>query len=184
MATSTDLPYQPYQRGKDLVRKWAIPGMTGFEHRIGGLEKQALTGDVSYDPDNHQEMINTRRDKVANVANRLPSAELNSGNTNAKLGLITWGSTAGVAELATKQLIQKGYSIAHLHITHIHPMLHGTKELLDGFEKILVPEMNDGQMIHLINGLTDTTCIRMNKAMGIPFTATEIVEKSIKILEE
>ena len=142
--------YLPYIRDEKLVRSWAIPGMNRFEHRVGGLEKQLDTGNVSYDAENHQKMVDIRAQKVKNIQNIIPLQELDNGDTDAKVLVLAWGSTYGSVKVAVKRLIDRGYKVAHLHLDYIHPFPSNLEGLLSRFSKIIVPEMNSGQLATII----------------------------------
>ncbi len=169
--------YLPYIRDENLVRSWAMPGTSDFQHRIGGLEKEIDTGNVSYDTENHQKMVDIRAKKVRNVQNMIPLQELDRGNTDAKVLLLTWGSTYGSVKVATNQLIEQGYKVAHLHIEYINPFPKNLGELLDCFDKIVVPEMNSGQLAAIIKNQFPRELILFSKIKGVPFNIDEIVAK-------
>lgn len=173
--------FLPYKRDERGVRKWVIPGTKGFEHRVGGLEKQDLTGDVSYNPENHHLMIKNRAEKIKKVADSIPTANLNSGSIDDDLLIVSWGSTYGSVTAAINLLKQNDISIAHLHLDYLHPMQNGTKEIIKSFEKILIPELNNGQLIKIIRDEFLVDAIGFNKVKGIPFTSNEIFEK---VMEE
>ena len=176
--------YLPYKRDEKLIRSWAIPGDKGMEHRLGGLEKELETGNVSYDPDNHEQMVRTRAERVQRIANDFPEIGLEVGEENGDLLILGWGSTHGAIQTATEALIAEGHTVAHCHIKHINPLPRNLKELLDGFDTILVPEMNDGQLVHLIQAKLLKECVRMDKIKGIPFTSSEIVNKAKELLNK
>jgi 2-oxoglutarate ferredoxin oxidoreductase subunit alpha len=167
---------KPYQRDEKGVRAWAIPGSPGLEHRIGGLEKQDVTGNVSYDPDNHQHMVNTRQEKVDRIADYIPLQKLDSGPEKGKLLIVGWGSTYGAIKSACAELQKEGHSIAHAHIRYIRPFPKNLGDILRSYEKVIVPEINNGQLIRIIRDLYFVDAIPYNKIMGIPITKTELVE--------
>jgi 2-oxoglutarate/2-oxoacid ferredoxin oxidoreductase subunit alpha len=167
---------KPYQRDEKLVRDWAIPGTPGLEHRIGGLEKQDITGNVSYDPDNHQHMVKTRQDKVDRIADYIPLQKLDSGPEKGKLLIVGWGSTYGAIKSACAELQKGGHSIAHAHIRYIRPFPKNLGDILRSYEKVIVPEINNGQLIRIIRDLYFVDAIPYNKVMGIPITKTELVD--------
>ena len=140
----------PYKRDEKLVRPWAIPGTPGLEHRIGGIEKQDITGNVSYDPDNHQHMVKTRQAKVDMIANYIPDQKLDSGPDKGKVLVLGWGSTYGAIKSAVAELQSQGKSVAHAHIRYVRPFPKNLGEILKNYETILIPEINNGQLIKII----------------------------------
>lgn len=177
-----DEKYLPYDRDEKLVRKWAIPGMDGLIHRIGGLEKEEKTGNVSYDPVNHENMVKIRAQRVEIIADSIPVQELDSGSPGGELLVIGWGSTYGVIKAAVKQALAKGHGVAHAHLRYLNPFPKNLFELMSSFDKILIPEMNSGQLKHLLQGRYLIPIEGMNKIRGIPFTSKEIEEKIDTIL--
>lgn len=176
--------YLPYKRDDRLVRKWAVPGMPGMEHRIGGLEKDFLTGDVSYDSDNHEKMVKTRAAKIDKIADFIPEQKVEAGEKTGKVLVLSWGSTYGAVKNAVNELLQNGESVAFVHLRYLNPLPKNLKSLLTGFETVLIPEMNDGQLVRLIQGKLNVTCKSLNKIKGIPFTAAEIKERVLYELKE
>ena len=126
------------------------PGTPGLEHRIGGIEKDYDTGNISYDPDNHHKMTKVRAEKIANITNDIPSQEVANGNTTGKMAVIGWGSTFGAIEQAVKRCRKDGLDVSHIHIRHIWPMPTNMAELPSGFDQLLVPELNNGQLVKLL----------------------------------
>jgi len=175
--------FLPYLRdNQKLNRYWAVPGMAGFEHRIGGLEKEDLTGDVSYDPENHQKMVDIREKKVANVAEYIPAQEV-TGDKKGDLLLVGWGGTYGTLLTATKELQAAGKKVSLAHFNFINPLPKNTEEILAGFEKVLVCELNSGQFVRYLKGkFPKFNYHQYNKIQGLPFRVTEIKEKIIEIL--
>ena len=169
-----DPVYMPYKRDEKLVRSWAIPGTKGLEHRIGGLEKDFETGNVSYDPENHHKMVKIRADKINKIADYIPLQELENGSENSDLLVVGWGSTFGAIKTATRELSEEGFDIAHIHIKYIEPMPKNLEQILSNYEKILVPEMNNGQLIKLIRDRYLVDAQPLNKIKGMPFMAHEI----------
>lgn len=176
--------YLPYKRDDRLVRKWAVPGTPGHEHRIGGLEKDFLTGDVSYDPDNHEKMVKTRAAKIDKIADFIPEQELEAGKKNAKVLVLSWGSTFGAVKNAVTELLLEKESVAFIHLRYLNPLPKNLKSLLEGFENVLIPEMNDGQLVRLIQGKLNVKCKPFNKIKGVPFSAAEIKERVVYELKE
>ncbi|MGL1888611.1 MAG: 2-oxoacid:acceptor oxidoreductase subunit alpha [Reichenbachiella sp.] len=167
-------PFLPYKRDDHLVRKWASPGLAGLEHRIGGLEKEIDTGNISYDPDNHEKMIKIRAEKVDHIASILPPQKYAHGDQNSKLLVIGWGSTYGAIESAIISLQEEGYDIAHIHIKSIHPLPNNLGEILSHFEDIIVPEMNNGQLVKILREKFLLPMKGVSKIKGTPFTTQEI----------
>ncbi len=172
----------PYKRNEMMVRPWIKPGTPGLEHRIGGLEKQNETGNVSYDPKNHELMINLRAEKIKRIEDSIPLAKTDSGKDNAKLLVLSWGSTYGAVKTAVRELLTEGKDVAHIHLHHINPMPKNLGQLLKGFEKILMPEMNSGQLIQLIRSKYLVDAKGFNKVQGLPFTTTELKIKIEELL--
>ncbi|HLO80254.1 MAG TPA: 2-oxoacid:acceptor oxidoreductase subunit alpha [Chitinophagaceae bacterium] len=169
--------FQPYKRDEKYARPWAIPGTPGLEHRIGGLEKQDVTGNVSYDPDNHQHMVNIRQAKVDKLADYIPEQTLDSGPAKGKMLVIGWGSTYGAIKSACAELQAQGYEVAHAHLRHIRPFPRNLGEMIRNYDKVLIPEINNGQLVKIIRDQYLVDAIPFNKVMGIPITKSELVAK-------
>ena len=167
----------PYKRDEKLVRPWAIPGTPGLEHRIGGLEKQDGTGNVSYDPDNHQHMVKTRQAKVDKIADYIPLQTIDNGPEKGKVLVLGWGSTFGAIKSAVSELLAEGRSIAHAHLRYMRPFPKNLGEILRNYETVLIPEINNGQLIKIIRDVYFVDAKGYNKIMGIPITKTELVEE-------
>ncbi|HMH21544.1 MAG TPA: hypothetical protein VK563_07205, partial [Puia sp.] len=174
--------FLPYLRDEKLVRPWAIPGTPGLEHRIGGLEKQNITGNVSYEPENHQLMVKIREEKVAKVADFIPLQKIDSGPEKGKLLVLGWGSTYGAIKSAVSELQYEGYQVAHTHLRHLRPFPKNLGDMLHNFEQVLVPEINNGQLIRIIRDQYFVDAKAHNKIMGIPITKTELVMKMREML--
>ncbi len=172
-----DKEYFPYKRDENLVRDWAIPGMPGLEHRVGGLEKEELTGNVSYDPDNHQHMVKTRAAKIQKIADDIPLQTIDQGKEKGKLLILAWGSPYGAIKTAVRQLLDQGFDVSHAHIKYLNPFPKNLGDVIQGFEKVLIPEINDGQLDILIRNKFLVSTVRLCKVKGLPFTANEIIEK-------
>jgi 2-oxoglutarate ferredoxin oxidoreductase subunit alpha len=172
----------PYKRDEKLVRPWAIPGTPGLEHRIGGLEKEDGTGNVSYDPDNHQHMVKTRQAKVDKIADYIPLQEIDNGPEKGKVLVLGWGSTFGAIKSAVAELLAEGKSIAHAHLRYMRPFPKNLGEILRNYETVIVPEINNGQLIKIIRDVYFVDAKGYNKIMGIPITKTELVEELRKYL--
>jgi len=176
--------FRPYARDPEtLARPWAIPGTAGLEHRIGGLSKQDVTGDVSYDPVNAERMARLRAEKVARIARELPPAEVN-GSSRAKLLVVGWGGTKGAITTAVEEAIRDGRSVSSLHLRHLNPLPANLGEVLSGFEHVLVPELNQGQLRRLLRAEFLTPAVGLNKVSGQPFQVAEIRARIESILGE
>lgn len=176
--------FQPYIRDEKLVRPWAIPGTPGLEHRVGGLEKQNNTGNVSYDPENHQLMVKIRQEKVDKIADFIPPQHIDNGPEKGDVLVVGWGSTYGSIKSAVAQLLAEGKSVSHVHIKYLRPFPKNLGDILKNFKTILVPELNNGQLIKIIRDVYLVNAHPYNKIMGIPFTKTELVEEIRKLLVE
>jgi 2-oxoglutarate ferredoxin oxidoreductase subunit alpha len=167
--------FLPYKRDEKLARPWAIPGTAGLEHRIGGIEKQHETGNVSYDPENHEFMVKMRQAKVDKIADFIPLQTIDSGANKGKVLVLGWGSTYGTIKSAVLQLQSQGKSVSHAHIKYMRPFPKNLGEILAGFETILMPEINNGQLIKIIRDQYLVDAKAYNKIMGIPITKLELV---------
>jgi len=167
--------FLPYKRDEKLARPWAVPGTAGLEHRIGGIEKQHETGNVSYDPENHEFMVKMRQAKVDKIADYIPLQTIDSGAANGKVLVLGWGSTYGTIKSAVLQLQSQGKSVSHAHIKYMRPFPKNLGEILAGFETILIPEINNGQLIKIIRDQYLVDAKGYNKIMGIPITKLELV---------
>ncbi len=164
----------PYTRNGDLARPWIKPGTPGLEHRIGGIEKAPGSGNIDYSPEAHAEMTRLRAAKVAGVADSIPEQEVCLGEAGAKLALVGWGSTYGPIHQAVRRARAKGLDVAHVHIRHIAPMPKNMSVLLRSFGRILVPEMNSGQLKTVLRDLFLVDAQSLTKVSGQPFTIAEI----------
>ena len=167
--------FHPFLRDeKTLARAWAVPGTAGLEHRIGGIEKSYSSGNISYEPENHQKMTDIRKSKIDNISLDIPEQEVELGNNTGKLAIIGWGSTFGPINRAVQKSIENKKSVSHIHLRHIWPLPKNLGDLLKGFDKILVPEMNTGQLLTLIKSEYLVPAIGINKVSGQPFKVAEI----------
>jgi 2-oxoglutarate/2-oxoacid ferredoxin oxidoreductase subunit alpha len=173
---------QPYKRDEKLVRPWAIPGTPGLEHRIGGLEKQDITGNISYDADNHQHMVKTRQAKVDKIADYIPLQKLDSGPAKGKVLVLGWGSTYGAIKSACTELQLKGKSVAHAHLRYVRPFPKNLGEMLKNYETVLIPEINNGQLIKIIRDVYFVDAKGYNKIKGVPITKGELIDELGKYL--
>jgi len=168
--------FKPSLRNPDtLARVWAKPGTAGLEHRIGGIERSYETGDISYDPANHQRMTDLRRDKVAGIARDIPRQEVCLGEDKGRLAVIGWGSTFGAIHQAVKRARVEGHSVSHIHVRYLSPMPANLGELLAGFDHVLVPEMNTGQFVRHLRSEFLIDAEALNKIAGQPFKIGEIL---------
>jgi 2-oxoglutarate ferredoxin oxidoreductase subunit alpha len=173
--------FLPYERDDRLVRQWAVPGTPGLEHRIGGLEKEDVTGNVSYDPANHEHMVKTRAQKIANIANDIPELAV-IGPQEGDLLVIGWGGTYGAITTAVQRAQRKGYKVASAHLRYLNPMPKNTAAVLKRYKKILVPELNCGQLRLLLRSYFLVDAAGLNKIQGRPFLVSEIEEKIAQML--
>ncbi len=163
-----------YKRDEKGARPWIKPGTPGLMHRIGGIEKDSLTGNISYDPANHQKMTDTRKAKIDGIANDVPDQGCCLGEPGAKLAVVGWGSTYGPIHRAVTQARAKGHDVAHVHFRHVWPMPSNTGELLRGFDKVLVPEMNTGQFKTVLRDQFLIDAQSLTKTNGLPFYVNEL----------
>lgn len=159
---------------QSLARVWAKPGTPGLEHRVGGIEKSYETGDISYDPDNHQLMTDTRKAKIDGISADIPLQEVALGNSSGKLAIVGWGSTFGPIHQAVKRCRQDGLDVSHIHIRYLSPFPSNLQTLLSGYEKVLVPEMNTGQLVKMLRSDFLIDAKGLNKVSGQPFKIREI----------
>lgn len=178
-----DGEYLPYKRDKDLVRPWARVGTPGLEHRLGGIEKADGTGHVSYDPDNHEHMVRLRARKVANIANHIPEQEVD-GPDSGELVVVSWGGTFGAVRTATREARAAGKSVSHVHLRYLNPMPRNLGDILGRFQKVLVPELNLGQLRLLLRSEFLVDAQGLNKIKGKPFLVSEVVDAINRMLAE
>ena len=174
--------FQPYLRNEKLVRPWVVPGTTGLEHRIGGLEKQNITGNISYDSENHQLMVKIRQEKVDKIAQFIPKQKIDSGGQNGKVLVLGWGSTYGSIKSACAEMQREGISVSHAHIRYMRPFPENLGDIIKSFERVLIPELNNGQLIKIIRDVYMIDAVGCNKIMGVPFTKNELVEAVQQLL--
>lgn len=167
--------FLPYQRDEKLSRPWAIPGTAGLEHRIGGLEKQNITGNISYEPENHELMVKLREEKVERIANYIPLQELDSGPDSGDVLVIGWGSTYGAIKSAVHELQGEGMAVSHAHLRHLRPFPRNLGDIIGRFRKILIPEINNGQLVKIIRDKYFVDAKAYNKIQGVPITKSEMV---------
>ena len=181
-AEKEDGPYLPYERDeKSLARQWAVPGTAGLEHRIGGLEREHISGNVSYDPDNHELMVKLRAQKVAGMIREIPPTEIYGGSTG-ELLILGWGSTFGAIRTAVMSLRDEGKSVSQAHLKWLNPLPADLGEILLRFQAVLIPEANSGQLIKLIRSEFLIDAIGLNIVRGEPYRKSQIIEKVEEIL--
>jgi 2-oxoglutarate ferredoxin oxidoreductase subunit alpha len=174
--------FLPYVRNEEtLARPWAKPGTAGLEHRIGGLEKEHETGMVSYNPENHQFMVQLRADKVERIAREIPPTEINGDPTGDVL-VVGWGSTKGAIDAAIERARRKGLKVSGVHLHYLNPMPPDLPEIFSGFKHLLVPELNNGQLVRILRERYLLPFIPLNKIKGLPFKASEIENKIYELL--
>lgn len=173
---------KPYARNEFFVRPWIKPGTPGLEHRIGGLEKQDGTGNVSYDALNHQVMTRNRAEKIRRIEEFIPAAQYDIGDENSELLVIGWGSTYGAIKSAVKELNAEGNNVSHVHLRYINPFPKNFGEIISRHQKILIPEMNTGQLLQLVRAKYLVPAKGLSKVQGMPFTTTELKESIIEML--
>ena len=167
--------FLPYKRNEKGARPWAIPGTPGLEHRIGGLEKQAETGNVSYDSENHEFMVKAREAKVEKIADYIPLQTIDSGAEKGKVLILGWGSTYGTIKSAALHLQSQGKQVSHAHIKYMRPFPKNLGDILKNFETVVIPEINNGQLIKIIRDKYFVDAKGYNKIMGVPITKQELV---------
>jgi 2-oxoglutarate ferredoxin oxidoreductase subunit alpha len=166
-----------------LARPWAVPGTPGLEHRIGGLEKADVTGNVSYDPDNHHRMTELRAAKIARIADDIPELEV-FGPGRGDLLILGWGSTYGAIRSAVERLQAGGRSVAHAHLRYLNPFPRNTAEVVRSYRRVLIPEVNLGQLLLLIRARYLVDAIGYDRVRGKPFRIAEIEEEAVRLLDQ
>jgi 2-oxoglutarate ferredoxin oxidoreductase subunit alpha len=176
--------FLPYKRDEKLARNWAIPGTAGLEHRIGGIEKENETGNISYDPENHEFMVKLRQEKVNRIADYIPLQKVDNGNESGKIAVVGWGSTYGSIKTAVRQLRTEGIDVSHIHIRYLNPFPKNLEQLLRSFQTVIVPEINNGQLVKIIRDKFLIDAKPFNKIKGLPFSVEEIVNKVKEINQQ
>jgi 2-oxoglutarate ferredoxin oxidoreductase subunit alpha len=177
-----DGQYMPYLRDDKLIRPWAIPGTPGLEHRVGGLEKDSLSGMVSYDGMNHERMVKTRAQKIRNVVEDVPDVEV-FGEKTGDLLLVSWGGTFGAVRGAAEELQARGKKVSHVHLRWLNPLPKNLGEVLRAFPKVMVPEVNDGQLAFYLRGMfPGVDPLQYNRINGKPIKIAELVGKVVEAL--
>jgi len=179
-----DAPFLPYKRDENYVREWAIPGTKGLAHRVGGLEKQAETGNVSYDPANHEYMVKVRAAKVAKIADFIPDQELVCGPSNGDVLVLGWGSTYGVIQSVVRDLLTEGHDVAHAHLRYINPFPKNLGTLISNYKTVLIPEINNGQLSKVIRDQYLLPIEQYNKIQGVPITKAELKNHVLQLLNK
>ena len=169
--------FLPYLRDEKLSRPWAVPGTKGLEHRIGGIEKENGTGNISYEPENHEFMVKLRQEKVDRVANYVPEQKIDNGKEKGKILVLGWGSTYGSIKTAVKECIEEGIDVSHAHVKYMNPLPKNLGSILKNFDKVLMPEMNNGQFSKVIRDKFLIPTINFNKIQGSPFSSGELKNK-------
>jgi 2-oxoglutarate/2-oxoacid ferredoxin oxidoreductase subunit alpha len=181
-AKDDDSKFMPYERDEKLSRPWAVPGTKGLEHRVGGLEKENITGNISYDPENHEEMVKLREEKVERIANYIPLQEV-EGHEKGELLVVGWGGTYGAIKAAVKEMNLKGYKVGHAHLRYLRPFPKNFGEILHQYDKVIVPEINNGQLVKMIRDKFMVPAIAYNKIQGVPFMKAELASKMKSVIE-
>jgi 2-oxoglutarate ferredoxin oxidoreductase subunit alpha len=177
--------FHPYLRDQDtLARPWAIPGTAGLEHRIGGIEKADVTGNISYDPDNHDHMVRVRQAKVDGITKTIVDLEVDDPSGEAEVLILGWGSTYGPIAAATRAVRNTGARVARAHLRHLNPFPANTGEVLRRYRRVIVPEMNSGQLALLLRAKYLVDIQSYSRVRGLPFTTVELADVLVQALEE
>ena len=176
--------FRPYARDEvTLVRPWAVPGTPGLEHRIGGIERDSTTGNISYDPDNHHEMTQLRMRKIAGIAEDIPEQGVELGPSEGRLAVVGWGSTYGSLFKAVERSRAKGLDVSHIHLRHLSPFPRNLGDLLGRFDRVLVPELNTGQLLTMLRSTYLFPAEGLNRVAGRPFRIADIEAGIVRLLE-
>jgi 2-oxoglutarate ferredoxin oxidoreductase subunit alpha len=176
--------FMPYARDERLARPWAIPGTPGLEHRIGGLERQDLTGNISYDPDNHERMTRLRQAKVDGIAADIAPLEVDDPGGDAELLVLGWGSTAGTIRAAAGRVRDTGRTVAVAHLRWLNPFPANTGEVLGAYRRVLVPEINSGQLAMLVRAKYLVDARSFSKMQGLPIFGDELEHSIVEMLDD
>ena len=177
--------FWPYLRDpKTLARAWALPGTPDLMHRIGGLEKEEGTGNVSYDPVNHEQMVRIRAEKVARIAASIPDVEVTGDVEDAEVLVVGWGSTWGAIDGAVSRVRARGHKVAHAHLVHLNPFPRNLGDVLRRYPRVMVPEMNLGQLAHQLRAEFLVDARTVSKVRGLPFTAAELEQAIVDHLKD
>jgi 2-oxoglutarate/2-oxoacid ferredoxin oxidoreductase subunit alpha len=173
-AAANGVGFEPYARDDRLARPWAVPGTPGLVHRIGGLEREDVTGDISYEAENHERMTHIRRDKVAGIANDIPELQVDDPDGDGELLILGWGSSLGTIRAAAERVRRDGKKVASAHLRYLNPFPANIEEVLRRYPKILIPEMNLGQLAMLIRSRFLVDARSFTKVQGLPIFAEEL----------
>jgi 2-oxoglutarate ferredoxin oxidoreductase subunit alpha len=184
LARANGAAFMPYARDERLARPWAVPGTEGLVHRIGGLEREDVTGNISYDPANHERMTRLRQAKVDGIADDIPSLEVDDPDGGAELLVLGWGSTLGTIRAAARRAREAGHQVATAHLRHLNPFPSNTGEVVQGYRKVLVPEMNLGQLAMLIRARYLVDATSFTKVQGLPIFAEDLEQEILRVLDE
>ena len=176
--------FMPYERDEKLARPWATPGTPGLVHRIGGLEREDRTGNISYDPLNHERMTDLRAAKIAGIANDIPPLDVDDPDGDAELLILGWGSSLGTVRAATRRVRADGHKVASAHLRHLNPFPSNTGDVVTSYRKVLIPEMNSGQLSMLIRARFLVDAISFTKVQGIPIFADDLEQEILRVLDD
>jgi 2-oxoglutarate ferredoxin oxidoreductase subunit alpha len=175
--------FQPYARDENLARPWAVPGTPGLRHRIGGLEKEDVTGNISYAPENHEHMTHLRAERVARIADDVPELEVDDPDGDASLLVVGWGSTYGAIQGAARRIRREhGLKVAVAHLTHLNPLPRNVEEVLRSYDRVLVPEMNMGQLVKVLRAEFLVDCESFAKVDGLPIFTRDVMDQMLERL--
>ena len=175
--------FQPYARDENLARPWAVPGTPGLRHRIGGLEKEDVSGNISYAPENHEHMTHLRAERVAGIADDVPELEVDDPDGDASLLVLGWGSTYGAIQGAARRLRrERGLKVAVAHLTHLNPLPRNVEEVLRSYDRVLVPEMNMGQLVKVLRAEFLVDCESFTKVDGLPIFTRDVMDQMLERL--
>ncbi len=181
-AKNTEEPVESYARNAQGVRPWIKPGTAGMEHRIGGLEKEDITGNVSYEPSNHEKMTKLRAEKIQNIRHSMPPIAFSEGKADSQILVLGWGGTFGTIKSAVRELNSEGYDLAHIHLKYVFPFQEQLGDIVSQFDRILVPELNEGQLAKLLASNYGTEVIQINKVQGLPFFKNELKARILEYI--
>jgi 2-oxoglutarate ferredoxin oxidoreductase subunit alpha len=176
--------FLPYERDERLARPWAVPGTPGLVHRIGGLEREDGTGNISYDPANHERMTHLRQDKVDGIAADIPALDVDDPDGDALLLVLGWGSSLGTIRAASSRARASGRKVATAHLRHLNPFPANTGDVVRAYPKVLIPEMNLGQLSMLIRARFLVDAISFTKVQGLPIFAEDLEQEILRVLDE
>jgi 2-oxoglutarate ferredoxin oxidoreductase subunit alpha len=176
--------FLPYLRDERLARPWAIPGSAGLRHRIGGLEKEEGTGDISYDPDNHARMTALRAAKVQGIVDDILPVEVDDPDSNAELLVLGWGSTDGAIRASARRVRERGMKVATAQLVHLNPFPANLGEVVRSYRKVLIPELNLGQLALLVRGRYLVDARSYTKVQGLPLHLDELEAEIVKVMQE